>query len=421
MADSNNNIEQLVDYKQQKMYPKTLLDAVLYDSASNIVGRNALVKSLIGSEEYNDGNIGDKVYAIKSNAGADITYITKDVIKNLANLSYGNISAGSSKILKIDSDGVFSLQESAEINVNHADEASKVIHRLSIEGSGGTAGTSSTFDGSADVTISKIKEAWSADKTKGTLTIIGGGDAANSNAVFNGSDASIGHIAHAWNSSHAVTADDASTAKYLNIQNCSKGDMLYISNVDSSNNITFTYIRRSNTTDGAYVPMITFNNGSVTGAYESVEGGSLGGSITYDQTESNTQYYLLGATGTGTGQKITAVYGGNGNPYMMGGNLYQTSDATLKTFTEDLDINLDNLSTIKKGLFYWNDDENKILDIGITAQSIEPLFPQVVTEVDGIKSVSYSKLGVIALAAIDKLYKRIQELEDEVKKLKENK
>ena len=99
-------------------------------------------------------------------------------------------------------------------------------------------------------------------------------------------------------------------------------------------------------------------------------------------------------------------------------NLYQTSDETLKTFTEDLDVNLDNLASIKKGLFYWNSDENKVLDIGVTAQSLEPLFPELVTETDGIKAVSYSKLSVVALAAIDKLYKRVKELEDEVEELK---
>ena len=150
-------------------------------------------------------------------------------------------------------------------------------------------------------------------------------------------------------------------------------------------------------------------------SYQWIDGTTVGGAQV-DQADSDTSYYVLGASD----KKQTTIYGNfNGkSPYFKNSNLYQTSDETLKTFTEDLDVNLDNLASIKKGLFYWNSDENKVLDIGVTAQSLEPLFPELVTETDGIKAVSYSKLSVVALAAIDKLYKRIKELEDEVEELK---
>ena len=153
-------------------------------------------------------------------------------------------------------------------------------------------------------------------------------------------------------------------------------------------------------------------------SYQWIDGTTVGGAggAQVDQADPSTAYYILGASA----KDQTTIYGNfiNHSPYFKGLNLYQTSDETLKTFTEDLDVNLDNLASIKKGLFYWNSDENKVLDIGVTAQSLEPLFPELVTETDGIKAVSYSKLSVVALAAIDKLYKRIKELEDEVEELK---
>ena len=105
--------------------------------------------------------------------------------------------------------------------------------------------------------------------------------------------------------------------------------------------------------------------------------------------------------------------------YFKGLKLFQTSDERLKTFVRDLkDIDVDRLANIKKGIYYWNSDKSQKLDIGVTAQSVEEIFPEIIDENEGLKSVSYNRLGVIALAAIDKLNKRIHELEEEIRQLK---
>lgn len=105
--------------------------------------------------------------------------------------------------------------------------------------------------------------------------------------------------------------------------------------------------------------------------------------------------------------------------YFKNYELFQTSDENLKTFTDEIDINFDNLATIKKGIYHWTDDPNKISDIGIGARSLEALYPEIVDENNGVKTVAYNRLGVIALAAIDKLHLRVKELETEMKELKE--
>ena len=95
---------------------------------------------------------------------------------------------------------------------------------------------------------------------------------------------------------------------------------------------------------------------------------------------------------------------------------YQDSDERLKTFTEDYDINLDDIKNIKTGRFYWNTDENKVINGGVSAQTVEEYFPELVQEnEDGIKSVNYDGLAVVAIAAIKKLTERIEQLEDNIR------
>lgn len=139
----------------------------------------------------------------------------------------------------------------------------------------------------------------------------------------------------------------------------------------------------------------------------------------YNDTSTGT-LHVAKSSNKDTGIYFKATFGlssiDTGTQYST--KLYQTSDETLKTFTSDIDINFDNLATIKKGEFYWKNDLSKTPDLGVSAQSVEALYPQIVDEVDGIKSISYDRLGVIALAAIDKLHLRIKTLEKEIEHLK---
>ena len=92
---------------------------------------------------------------------------------------------------------------------------------------------------------------------------------------------------------------------------------------------------------------------------------------------------------------------------------YQESDERLKTFTEDYNINLDDIKNIKTGRFYWNSDENQVINGGVTAQSVEKYFPELVREDEnGTKTVNYDGLAGVAIAAIKKLTERIEELEN---------
>jgi hypothetical protein len=103
------------------------------------------------------------------------------------------------------------------------------------------------------------------------------------------------------------------------------------------------------------------------------------------------------------------------------GGFFESSDERLKDFGEKVSIDLDKLSELKKNYFTWKDSENKEQQLGVSAQEIQSIYPEVVSEQDnGTLTVAYDKLSVIALAAIDELHKKNKELEERLTEL-ENK
>lgn len=113
----------------------------------------------------------------------------------------------------------------------------------------------------------------------------------------------------------------------------------------------------------------------------------------------------------------------NGNAVYASGGFYESSDETLKNFYNDIEIDFDKLKQIPKKLFTWKKDKTNKSNIGTSAQELQKIYPELVSEdEEGILNVAYDKLSIIALAAIDKLYKdfnnKILILENEISNLK---
>ena len=136
---------------------------------------------------------------------------------------------------------------------------------------------------------------------------------------------------------------------------------------------------------------------------------------TAGSTDTDSKIYLVGATSQAANPQTYShveVYIDTDHS-LHAEKFYQNSDERLKTFTEEYDINLDDIKNIKTGRFYWNTDENQEINCGVTAQTVETYFPELISEnEDGIKSVNYDGLAVVAIAAIKKLTERIEQLED---------
>lgn len=97
---------------------------------------------------------------------------------------------------------------------------------------------------------------------------------------------------------------------------------------------------------------------------------------------------------------------------------YETSDARLKDFKEDIKA-LNTVDKIPTKYFTWKNDENQELQIGTSAQEVQKIYPELVSKIeDDTLTVDYAKLSIIALAAIKELKVEIQSLKDEIKQLK---
>ena len=133
--------------------------------------------------------------------------------------------------------------------------------------------------------------------------------------------------------------------------------------------------------------------------------------LSNSHTGKTSSIYIIG--------KDSQTHGWNGNfyvsqAYFINNELYEGSDERYKAFVEDVPIDFDKLSTIPKKFFYWLDGDKKTM--GTSAQKVAEIYPEIVnTDENGFMSVSYEKLSIVALAAIDKLNERIKELENIVR------
>ena len=437
---ANGVIEQLLDFNQGNLYPKIADVNKSYVSENDVNGAVGFIKDLFTAQALDASTFeisGNKL-SLKSDA------VIPGTIENASSANKVKYAL----IIKTAENVETGYNGSQAVNINKVYQADKLTNNFRIKVPSGNTSTYKMVGESYDV--EQVYSAKVADSLKNNFRIkVPSGDTADYKIVGELYDVDQVYSAKLADTAGKVTGSLKIT--YTDIAGDSqtlvddwKGDGVVNANItgiseakyarnlktDSGNPIIGNAQQLSSiltvSKDGAIAALdasigttatvlLSIKKNEDSYSYQWIDGTTVGGAQV-DQADSDTSYYVLGASD----KKQTTIYGNfNGkSPYFKNSNLYQTSDETLKTFTEDLDVNLDNLASIKKGLFYWNSDENKVLDIGVTAQSLEPLFPELVTETDGIKAVSYSKLSVVALAAIDKLYKRVKELEDEVEELK---
>ena len=103
------------------------------------------------------------------------------------------------------------------------------------------------------------------------------------------------------------------------------------------------------------------------------------------------------------------------------GSYIAVSDRNLKTDITPFPLVLEKVKQLQPCHYRFKDDMsggNK--SIGLIAQEVEPLFPEVVHEKDGIKAINYDAFAVIAIQAIKEQQAIIEDLKTRLEKL-ENK
>ena len=120
---------------------------------------------------------------------------------------------------------------------------------------------------------------------------------------------------------------------------------------------------------------------------------------------------LSGGTMTGniSGETGVAVY--------MPGGFYQQSDERLKIFISDVEGALGKINRIPTKYFYWKDRYDGPRQLGTSAQKVQEVFPEIVSGDDKL-SVDYSKLAIVALAAIKELNAKVDDLQRQLDELK---
>ena len=119
-------------------------------------------------------------------------------------------------------------------------------------------------------------------------------------------------------------------------------------------------------------------------------------------------------------RRFNTIYALNGNfsgKVDAASGFFDTSDERLKDIIDTINVDIDKLSDLRKVYFnFKNDPEKK--HIGVIAQDIQKIYPEIVEEnTDGMLTVDYSKLSVIALDAVDQLNQKNKELEDRLNKI----
>lgn len=123
----------------------------------------------------------------------------------------------------------------------------------------------------------------------------------------------------------------------------------------------------------------------------------------YDIGSSSTQY-----------ASVYATAGRFGTGFATNG-FFETSDERLKNIHGDIDLDkayelVEKCSTI---LYDLKDDEEHKVQLGVVAQEIKEIFPELVNEnEEGFLSVDYSRLTVVILRVLKSIIERINKLEN---------
>ena len=132
----------------------------------------------------------------------------------------------------------------------------------------------------------------------------------------------------------------------------------------------------------------------------------------------NHGHYFAGEGVDVNSGKYLPIEGGTCTGAITATAFYQSSDETLKVFGDDISIDFNALKRIPKKYFNWKDGDGTT-EIGTGAQSLQKVYPELVTESNGHLVVAYDKLSIIALKAIDVLHAENQELKNRLTKLEE--
>jgi hypothetical protein len=164
-------------------------------------------------------------------------------------------------------------------------------------------------------------------------------------------------------------------------------------------------------------PAITF------GARDASSGGNAQAGIYINSDGAyGTRMYFATTDSYASGSKVAMLINEVGavsitrSNLVVAGTVTANSDIRLKTNIETISDALNKVLNLR-GVIYDRIDSGE-RQIGVIAQEVESVVPELVHENDGTKSVAYSNMVAVLIEAIKEQQVQINELRDEIKKLK---
>jgi len=153
----------------------------------------------------------------------------------------------------------------------------------------------------------------------------------------------------------------------------------------------------------------------------SIEAQSGGGQLALTRSGAYTEFYMGGTTGGGT--QLYVRSGGSGGVRLDAGSTgwVADSDIRLKDIEKPIENAVESLSTLQTVYYSWKDSENEKQHLGLIAQEVESVFPEIVSEssITGMKGVNYIELIPVLVKAIQELKAELEIAKAEIQTLKQ--
>jgi hypothetical protein len=195
--------------------------------------------------------------------------------------------------------------------------------------------------------------------------------------------------------------------------------------IDNYGNSSSTQLRFVNVADSAVVMTLSGSTASIGTSYMvyplNIEAMSGGGQLALTRSGAVAEFYMGGTTGGGT--QLYVRSGGSGGVRLDAGSTgwVSASDIRLKDIEKPIENAVENLSTLQTVYYSWKNSDNKSLHLGLIAQEVESVFPEIVSEssIDEMKGVTYTELIPVLVKAIQEQQTQIEFLKTEIETLKQ--
>jgi hypothetical protein len=137
-------------------------------------------------------------------------------------------------------------------------------------------------------------------------------------------------------------------------------------------------------------------------------------SITATNFDSTSDYRVNSTVIINSGRNLINVVNGNFSGIVTCTDLNSQSDVNLKDNIQNINNSLDSINSLRGVTFNWKESGRP--SIGVIAQEVEEVFPQLVMENNENKTVNYNGLIGVLIEAVKELSKEVEELKSQLNK-----